>query len=160
VDVSEIARHVDSVSICCSKGLGAPIGSLLCGSDELIASARRWRKMAGGGLRQAGILAAAIDYALDNNVERLRDDHANAKHLAESLAEIDEVEVLSNQTNMVFIGLPSRESGEQLAASVAEQGIKIIGGQRIRLVTHLDIAESEIDTVARLFREFFQGWRQ
>jgi threonine aldolase len=160
VDVSEIARHVDSVSICCSKGLGAPIGSLLCGSDELIASARRWRKMAGGGLRQAGILAAAIDYALDNNVERLSDDHANAKHLAESLAEIDEVEVLSNQTNMVFIGLPSRESGEQLAASVAEQGIKIIGGQRIRLVTHLDIAESEIDTVARLFREFFQGWRQ
>lgn len=155
-DVSAITSHVDSVSICCSKGLGAPVGSLLCGSDELIASARRWRKMAGGGLRQSGILAAAIDYALDVNVERLRDDHSNAKRLAESLAAIDQVEVLSNQTNMIFIGLPSREAGEQLAASVAEHGVKVIGGQRMRLVTHLDISEEDIDTVTRLFRDFFQ----
>lgn len=155
VDVSEIARHVDSVSICCSKGLGAPIGSLLCGSEELIASARRWRKMAGGGLRQSGILAAAIDFALDNNVERLRDDHANAKRLAESLQAIDEVDVQSNQTNMVFIGLPSRETGEQLAASLVKQGIKLIGGQRMRLVTHLDVSEQDVDRVIDSFEGFF-----
>ncbi|MBT8147920.1 MAG: low-specificity L-threonine aldolase [Gammaproteobacteria bacterium] len=155
VDVSEITRHVNSVSICCSKGLGAPVGSLLCGSAELIASARRWRKMVGGGLRQSGILAAAIDYALDTNVQRLQEDHANAKCLAESLATIDGVEVLSNETNMVFIGLPSRELGEQLAASLAERGIKVIGGQRMRLVTHLDLNEEEIQRAVESIRRFF-----
>lgn len=160
VDVSEITRHVDSVSICCSKGLGAPIGSLLCGSAELIAAARRWRKMAGGGLRQSGILAAAIDYALENNVQRLQEDHANAKHLAESLATIDEVEVLSNETNMVFIGLPNQELGEQLAASLAERGIKVIGGQRMRLVTHLDLNAEDIQRVVESIRKFFEDQKK
>lgn len=157
VDVSEIASHVDSVSICCSKGLGAPVGSLLCGTAEFIDSSRRWRKMAGGGLRQSGILAAAIDYALDNNVDRLQVDHANAKRLADSLAKIDQIDVLSNQTNMVFIGLPSREMGEQFADSAAEQGVKVIGGQRMRLVTHLDIDEEDIAKVIASFRAFFSA---
>ena len=155
VDVAEVARHVDSVSICCSKGLGAPVGSLLCGSAEFISAARRWRKMAGGGMRQAGILAAAIDHALDNHVERLQLDHANARRLAEALAEIDGVTVFSNQTNMVFIETPSLEVGQQLAEFLLEQGVKVIGGKRMRLVTHLDISEADIDKVTGLFHEFF-----
>ena len=88
VEVKEIVRHVDSVSICFSKGLGAPVGSLLCGSGPFIVAAKRWRKMAGGGLRQAGVLAAAINYALDHHVDRLRYDHAHAKRLAQAVSRL------------------------------------------------------------------------
>ena len=155
VAVSEIACYADSISICCSKGLGAPVGSLLCGPAPLINAARRWRKMAGGGMRQAGILAAAMDYALDHNVDRLQIDHANAKRLTEALAAIDGVKIRNSHTNMLFIDLPSREIGEQLASRLAEQGVKIIGGQTIRLVTHLDIDEEDINRGVKLFRAFF-----
>lgn len=157
VDVADIAQHVDSVSICFSKGLGAPVGSLLCGSAEFIARARRWRKMAGGGMRQAGILAAAIDHALDHHIERLQLDHDNARRLAEALAGIDAVTVLGNYTNMVFIELPSHELGMQLANSLAAQDVKVIGGKRMRLVTHLGIAEADIDKVVGLMREALTG---
>lgn len=157
VDVADIARHVDSVSICFSKGLGAPVGSLLCGSAEFIARARRWRKMAGGGMRQAGILAAAIDHALDHHVERLQLDHDNARRLAEALAGIEAVTVLGNYTNMVFIELPSHELGMQLANSLAAQEVKVIGGKRMRLVTHLGIAAADIDRVVGLMREALTG---
>ncbi|MEG6660210.1 beta-eliminating lyase-related protein, partial [Pseudomonas aeruginosa] len=88
VDASEITRHFDSVSVCLSKGLGAPVGSVLCGSVELIGKARRWRKMVGGGMRQAGLLAAAGLYALDHQVARLADDHANAARLGDGLREL------------------------------------------------------------------------
>lgn len=154
VPVAEIACYADSVSICCSKGLGAPVGSLLCGTAPLIKAARRWRKMAGGGMRQAGILAAGIDYALEHNVARLRIDHDNAKRLADALSAIDGIEIRSCNTNMVFIELASREIGVQLASSLAGQGIKIIGGKSIRLVTHLDVDEEDIDKVAGLMRKF------
>ena len=103
----EISRHFDSVSICLSKGLGAPVGSLLCGSRELVKKARRWRKVLGGGMRQAGILAAAGILALQENVDRLAEDHANAMHLAQGLAHIDEIDIDMTlvQTNMVFASL-------------------------------------------------------
>lgn len=154
VTLSDIACYADSVSICCSKGLGAPVGTLLCGSASFIKAARRWRKMAGGGMRQAGILAAAIDYALEHNVERLQEDHANARRLADGLSAIAGITLLGNNTNMVFLELPGREPGEQLAASLAQQGVRIIGGKTLRLVTHLDVTEADIDRVLGLVQEF------
>lgn len=154
VKVSDIACYADSVSICCSKGLGAPVGSLLCGPAALIKSARRWRKMAGGSMRQAGILAAAMDYALDNNVERLQVDHDNAKRLADGLRAIDGIRILSNDTNMLFLELPSQELGVQLARNLAEQGVTVIGGKTMRLVTHLDVTAADVDKVVGLVREF------
>ena len=155
VEVKEIVRHVDSVSVCFSKGLGAPVGSLLCGSGPFIAAAKRWRKMAGGGLRQAGVLAAAIDYALDHHVDRLRYDHAHAKRMAQALSEIDAITLISSQTNMVFIELPDEDIGVKLGQFLAERGVNVLGGKRMRLVTHLDISAADTDTVIALFREFF-----
>ena len=155
VEVREIVDFVDSASICFSKGLGAPIGSLLCGSGEFIASAKRWRKMAGGGLRQAGVLAAAIDYALDHNVDRLKSDHENAKRLAQALSGLDSITLISNQTNMVFIELADEDTGAQLAQFLAKRGVKTLGGKRMRLVTHLDISAEDTETVIALFREYF-----
>ena len=124
VEVEEIVRHVDSVSICFSKGLGAPVGSVLCGSGPFIAAAKRWRKLAGGGLRQAGVLAAAIEYALDHHVDRLHSDHAHAKRLAQAMSEIDAITLISSQTNMVFIELPDEDTGVQLEQFLAERGLR------------------------------------
>ena len=107
VDASEITRHFDSVSVCLSKGLGAPVGSVLCGSVELIGKARRWRKMVGGGMRQAGLLAAAGLYALDHQVARLADDHANAARLGDGLRELGYA-VEPVQTNMVYVDVGER----------------------------------------------------
>ena len=105
VQLSEITARFDSVSICLSKGLGAPVGSVLCARRELISRARRWRKMTGGGMRQVGVLAAAGLFALEHNIARLADDHARAQQLAEKLMQIDELEVRGAHTNMVFITL-------------------------------------------------------
>ncbi|MBC8208519.1 MAG: low-specificity L-threonine aldolase [Desulfobulbaceae bacterium] len=157
VPVQEISRHFDSVSICLSKGLGAPVGSLLCANKDLIRRARRWRKMLGGGMRQAGILAAAGIYALNQNISRLVDDHANATLLADGLAKINGIEVQSNgtQTNMVFIEM-SHEDAQHIAKFMAKHHILIEGGKTIRLVTHMDISENDIHTVTEAFRQFFQ----
>lgn len=155
VELKEIVGDVDSVSICFSKGLGAPVGSLLCGSDEFIAAAKRWRKMAGGGLRQAGVLAAAIDYALDHHVDRLKSDHANAKRIAEAVSGLDAVTLLSNQTNMVFIELADEDTGAQFGQFLAERGIKALGGKRMRLVAHLGISEQDTDAVIASLQEYF-----
>ena len=156
VQLEEIVRHTDSVSICFSKGLGAPVGSLLCGSSEFIAKARRWRKMAGGGMRQAGVLAAAIDYAIDNNIDRLAIDHIHAHRLASALAEIEGITLISNQTNMIFIELADANIGALLEQFLAGRGVKVLGGKKIRLVTHLDIGETDIEKVIKLFREYFK----
>jgi threonine aldolase len=153
VDIAEITRHADTVSICCSKGLGAPMGSLLCGSLPFIAEARRWRKMVGGGMRQAGIIAAAIDYALEHNIERLAVDHRNAQRLAAALEQIDGVNILAVDTNMVFLKLPNHTLGEQLASRLAQQGVIIIAGDRLRLVTHLDVSEKDVELVVSLFQQ-------
>ena len=148
VAVKDITSRFDSVSICCSKGLGAPIGSLLCGNESFINTARRWRKMVGGGMRQAGILAAAIDYALTHNVERLKEDHDNAERLASLLSDIPAIKVEHPHTNMLYIELQSSEQGERLQQYLAGKNILISSGKRIRLVTHLDINTSDIEYFA------------
>jgi threonine aldolase len=158
VPVAEIARPFDSVSFCLSKGLGAPVGSLLCASRDLILKARRWRKVLGGGMRQAGVLAAAGIYALEHNVERLREDHENARVLAEGLSRIDAIEVAPGgaQTNMVFIMVePGRWAA--LRDHLRKNDILVSGQRTIRLVTHLDVDGGDIRRFVRTVEEFFDA---
>lgn len=150
----ELAAGFDSVSICLSKGLGAPAGSVLLGSADLIRKAVRVRKMLGGGMRQSGVLAAAGLYALEHHVARLADDHANARLLAELLRGIPELEVEGPHTNMVFVRIPPEKIGA-LAAFLKERGILIIHSARGRLVTHLGITQEEVRTVGDAFGAFF-----
>lgn len=161
VDVREIARHFDTVSVCLSKGLAAPVGSVLCGPAEFIKTARRWRKMVGGGMRQAGVLAAAGIIALTEMVERLSDDHANARRLAKGLAGIPgiAVELDSVQTNMVFFSLAEPLVGK-FGPFMAEQGITVGDGPYpIRAVTHYGIEPADIEVVidaaARCSAQYF-----
>lgn len=155
VPVSAIARHADTVSSCLSKGLGAPVGSVLSGPRALIARARRWRKVLGGGMRQAGILAAAGIYALENNVARLAKDHANARRLAQGLARIDGLGVDPDQvqTNMVFISMEPR-GADALEEYMRQKGVLISGRGGFRLVTHLDVNADDIDRVVALFESY------
>ncbi|KPZ60790.1 Low specificity L-threonine aldolase [Pseudoalteromonas sp. P1-13-1a] len=147
VDITAITKHFDSVSICLSKGLGAPIGSLLLGAPALIDKARRWRKVLGGGMRQAGMLAAAGQYALEHNVNRLQDDHANARYLAQKLNKLSGFTVdMSNTTNMVYATYSSSINIEELAQALKLQGILFSPSKQLRLVTHLDITREDIDT--------------
>jgi len=150
----EIVDGFDTVSVCLSKGLGTPAGSLLCGSRDKIAAAHRWRKMLGGGMRQAGILAAAGLYALEHNVARLGDDHANAARLAAGLSKIAGIAVEPQQTNMVFVTLPA-DRLDALASHLAERGIKATLHGRTRLVTHLDVDTAMIDATIAAFDAFF-----
>ncbi len=148
VPISEITKHFDTVSLCLSKGLGAPVGSVLVGTKPLIAEARKWRKMAGGGMRQAGYLAAAGLYALQNNVERLADDHIRAAHLADGLRQLPHVKVLSQATNMVYIELADpKRFGELMAANDV---LLASPYGKLRLVTHLDITDDDITRFVRL----------
>ncbi|HAP26662.1 MAG TPA: low-specificity L-threonine aldolase [Achromobacter sp.] len=146
--VAELCQPFDSVSICFSKGLGAPVGSVLVGSEELIGRAHRWRKMLGGGLRQSGVLAAACLYALEHNVERLAQDHENARLLAEGLGGIAGVKVLSQDTNMVFVEFePSR--CDALTAALGKEDIlmRAVYGGPTRLVTHLNVSADDVRRV-------------
>ncbi|MBO9328547.1 threonine aldolase [Achromobacter sp. HZ01] len=148
--LAQLCQPFDTVSICFSKGLGAPVGSVLAGSAELIARAHRWRKMLGGGLRQAGVLAAACLYALEHNVERLAEDHSNARLLAEGLRGIAGVRVLSQDTNMVFAEFePAR--CEALTAALGAEGIlmRAVYGGPTRLVTHLDVSADDVRRVVQ-----------
>jgi threonine aldolase len=156
ISVGEIASHFDSVSFCLSKGLGTPAGSLLCGSTELISRARRWRKALGGGMRQAGILAAAGLYALEHNVERLAEDHDNAIRLGRGLANIEEISVDADsiQTNMVFVDLTDVERPD-LEDFLKKCGIVIRATENTRLVTHLDIRAEDVKAVVRAFKDYF-----
>lgn len=151
VPAREITQHFDSVSVCLSKGLGAPVGSVLCGSAALIARARRLRKMVGGGMRQAGVLAAAGLYALQHQVERLAEDHANAARLGEQLAELG-YSVEPVQTNMVYVQLGERAG--TVKAFMAERGIAVSAAPRLRLVTHLDVGAGQVEQVVQAFTEF------
>lgn len=159
-DVIAAARHIasyfDSVSVCFSKGLGAPVGSALCGSQALIARALRWRKMLGGGMRQSGLLAAAATYALDHHLERLAQDHALAQRLAQGLAGMDALTVRSTQTNIVFIDVADGH-GPALLAYLAQQGVLATGLIGLRFVTHLDVDEAGIDHALACIHEFFRG---
>jgi threonine aldolase len=150
--VRDMAECFDSLSVCFSKGLGAPVGSLLCGSQAFIAQARRWRKVVGGGMRQVGLLAAAIDHALSHHVERLHDDHARAAQLAEGLRTVPGVRVRSVATNIVFIDVADGRGGE-LIAFLAERGILATGLIGLRMVTHLGIDDAAIATTVAAVRE-------
>lgn len=154
--VAALCAPFDSVSICFSKGLGAPVGSVLVGGKAFIEAAHRWRKVLGGGMRQAGVLAAACLYALDHNVERLAEDHANAAHLAAGLAQIDEVKVQSQATNMVFALFP-REHCQRLEAWLRERGILTQMLYASRFVTHLDVSRSDIDTFLAALKADFRA---
>lgn len=157
VALDAATRYADSVSICLSKGLGSPVGTVLCGEGDFIGRARRWRKVLGGGMRQAGILAAAGIHALENHVERLAEDHANARILAEGLARIRAlgVDLDSVQTNMVF-ARPDPRQLPALAEFLIQHGVLIRTRDPVlRLVTHLDVSESDVLTAIQAFREFF-----
>ncbi|MFP6561460.1 low-specificity L-threonine aldolase [Paraburkholderia sp. B3] len=149
-----LAEGFDSVSICFSKGLGAPVGSVLVGSRALIDTAHRWRKVLGGGMRQSGVLAAACLYALDHNVARLADDHANAARLAAGLAQIGEVKVMSQATNMVFVQFPQAHCAP-LEAWLKEHGILTQMLYASRFVTHLDVTAADIDTFVDAVKAYF-----
>ncbi|OLF52623.1 low-specificity L-threonine aldolase [Pseudomonas chlororaphis] len=151
VDARQITQHFDSVSVCLSKGLGAPVGSVLCGSAELIGNARRLRKMVGGGMRQAGILAAAGLYALDHHVTRLADDHANALLLAQGLREAG-YEVEPVQTNMVYVAIGGR--AQALKDFAEGRGIRLSAASRLRMVTHMDVSGAQIEQVVGTFSDF------
>ena len=152
----EIAKDFDSVSVCLSKGLGAPVGSVLCGSRDFIAAARRWRKMLGGGMRQAGILAAAGRYAIAHNIDRLADDHALAQTLASGLARHSALTVSMPQTNMIFVGIP-KALAERFAAHLAAQNVLVTGTSQQRWVTHLDVGPSDVDRALAVVDDFFQN---
>lgn len=156
VDVKEIAQYFDSMTICLSKGLCAPVGSLLLGSEEYIAKARRLRKMVGGGMRQAGILAAAGKLALTEQVPQLKIDHANAKRLANGLEKLDAFEVKSEfvQTNIVFAKLAESVDVNTLVEQLAQEGITVSAGNPIRFVTHHDITETDVDFLLEKLKQY------
>jgi threonine aldolase len=156
-EARRIAGLFDSASVCFSKGLGAPVGSALCGSRDFIARARRIRKMAGGAMRQSGLLAAAASHALDHQVERLADDHALARRLAEGLAGIEGLQVEAPHTNILFVDLvgPARERSAALLEHLNRQGVLATGLYRLRFVTHLDVDAAGIDRAITAIRAFF-----
>jgi len=153
VNVKEISQYFDSMSICLSKGLAAPVGSLLVGSNELILKARRWRKMVGGGMRQAGILAAAGIYALEHNINRLAEDHRHASELAKALAQLSSFKLHSMPvTNMVLLDLEA-ERFKSLQQYLADNGVKT---STQRWVMHRDVSSANIDQLIELCRNFDQ----
>ena len=156
-EARRIAQCFDSVSVCLSKGLGAPVGSVLCGSREFIKQAYRIRKMAGGGMRQAGVLAAAGSYALDHHVDRLADDHALARRLAEGLQGLDGVKVDAPHTNIVFVDLvgAAKARAADLVPYLKARDVLTTGLYRVRFVTHLDVDAAGVDRAIAAIRSFF-----
>ena len=152
--VKELCAGFDTVSVCLSKGLGTPAGTLLVGRKDLIERARRIRKMLGGTMRQVGILAAAGIYALEHNVDRLAEDHANAERLAKGLAAVG-LKVDPVQTNMVFATVP-REFVADLQRHFEKNGVAALVSPRLRLVTHLDVDAAAIDRAVAVFAAFFR----
>ncbi len=159
--ITAISRYFDTVSICLSKGLGAPVGSLLCGQRDLILRARRWRKVVGGGMRQAGILAAAGIVALKHHVQRLAEDHSTAHRLAEGLAGIPAlgVDPSSVETNMVFCWVADADM-LALQRHLKAHGILVGTGNPLRLVTHLDITAGDVDKAVAAFGDYFATRRE
>ncbi len=157
VPVSDISDQFDTVSVCLSKGLGAPVGSVLCGPQQLIDKARRWRKVLGGGMRQAGMLAAAGIYALQNHVQRLEEDHQNARRLAEGLMRVPQLRVQGGgaRTNMVFVEIEKSQSS-QLGTYLAERDMLVGSAPTMRLVTHLDVDPADIERFVGEVNEFFE----
>lgn len=156
----EYASCFDSVSVCLSKGLGAPVGSVIAGSKEFVEKARKYRKIFGGGMRQAGVIAAAGVYALDNNRERLKEDHAKMRFLAEELSRISSLSIDREavQTNIVIIGVEKTgKEPEEVLALLKSKGVLLTMGNwmSVRAVTHLDVSMAEVQKAAEIFRELF-----
>jgi threonine aldolase len=148
----------DTVSVCLSKGLGAPVGSVLLGPKAFIEQGKRWRKMLGGGMRQAGVIAAAAHHALEHNVERLADDHRNAADLSAGLGQIAPLKVTTPQTNIFYVEiLPAAVA--PLKDALAGAGIRASVGTHTRLVTHLDVSADDVQKVIGAFKAFFKDWR-
>ena len=157
IPAAKLVAGVDTISLCLSKGLGTPAGSVLVGPADFIRRAHRMRKLVGGGMRQIGVLAAAGIHALNHHVDRLEDDHANALRLAERLAQVKAIQVEPDlvETNMVFIGLPDG-AADGLRKYLAERGILLGGGSKqIRLVTHLDITRDDVDLLSEEISQYF-----
>jgi len=159
VPAAALAADADSVTFCLSKGLSAPVGSVLCGTAPFVARARRLRKMVGGGMRQAGVLAAAGLVALETLVDRLAEDHANARRLAEGLAALPGIAIdpVSVVTNIVIFRVDRAATGvdaDGLVAAMAEQGVRFfaIGGERVRLVTHREVSAEDVEIALSGFR--------
>ena len=160
VDLDALGREFDTVSLCLSKGLGAPAGSMLAGSRAFVDEARRWRKVTGGGMRQSGILAAAGILALGEGFERLHEDHENAACLAEALGDIDGVRVRAGwtQTNMVWLDFEDGEVGATLSAFARERGALMSAGRSHgRIVLHRDVSEEDATRVAAIVREHVES---
>ena len=154
--VKDICSYFDSVSVCLSKGLGTPAGSVLCGSHALIKRAQRHRKMLGGGMRQVGILAAAGIHALDHHVDRLAEDHINADALAAGLSARTPIAVNPPQTNIVFVDVAARDV-PPLQAHLNQAGLIVIVGTRTRLVTHLDVTAADVARAVDAFAAFYRA---
>ena len=153
-----MVEHVDSIQFCFSKGLAAPVGSMVCGTSEFIHQCRRARKLVGGGMRQAGVLAAACHVALDTILPRLGEDHANARVIAEKLATLNGVSVDLNaiQTNIIRFSISADAAeGDHVVAWMKERDILVDGrgGQNFRIVTHNDVSAEDAQTVADAFGE-------
>ncbi len=158
ISLREATAGFDSVSVCLSKGLGAPVGSVLCGPKAFIEQGKRWRKMLGGGMRQAGILAAAGLHALEHNVERLADDHVNAARLSSGLREIAGLAAATPQTNIFYIDVPAAAC-DALRATLARERIRATVAPHMRLVTHLDVSAADVERTLAVFTAFFKDWR-
>ncbi len=158
ISLREVVQGFDTVSVCLSKGLGAPVGSVLLGPKAFIEQGKRWRKMLGGGMRQAGVLTAAAQYALEHNVQRLADDHDNAAALAQGLAQIEQLNVGTPQTNIFWLDMPAAAC-EPLRQYLARAQIRASIGPRTRLVTHLDVSAADVARTVEVFQAFFADWR-
>ena len=157
IEPTRWAEHFDTVSVCFSKGLGAPVGSALCGPKDLIAEALRHRKVLGGGMRQAGVLAAAALYALEHHVERLAEDHANARRLAQGIKHVENVRLLSDQvdTNMIFFRVdPAWGAADRFSEELKKQGLLMLATSptSIRAVTHLDVNSADVDQAIEIIK--------
>ena len=158
ISLREATAGFDTVSVCLSKGLGAPVGSVLCGPKALIEQGKRWRKMLGGGMRQAGIVAAAGLYALEHNIARLADDHANAARLSAGLAQIAQLKVATPQTNIFYIEVPPA-AVDALRAALLRERIRATVGQHTRLVTHINVSAADVERILDVFTDFFKDWQ-
>ncbi|WP_198117429.1 low-specificity L-threonine aldolase [Massilia rhizosphaerae] len=158
ISLRDAAAGFDTVSVCLSKGLGAPVGSVLLGPRAFIEQGKRWRKMLGGGMRQAGVIAAAAHYALEHNVDRLAEDHRNAADLSAGLARIEQLTVTTPQTNIFYVEIPEAACAP-LNEALARQGIRASIGPHTRLVTHLDVSSADVQTTIAAFEAFFRDWK-
>ena len=162
VDFKEYGKYFDTLSVCLSKGLGAPIGSLMISSKERITKARQWRKRYGGGMRQVGLIAAAGHYALENNIKFLKNDHLRAKSIAEAVSKIAPAVITPEMvdTNIVGLDLSSLNlTSQELAAQLKEKGVLTgpLGPKYLRLVTHLDLDDSDINLVNQVLPEILKS---